>query len=104
MTEHLKENLRLRLAALDATWEELAIAAGETPANVRAWVRRGAVRGSTLERLAKVVGVPPHALLDPQFDPREYPYPDGLRKEKDRRPTEDEKNCNELNDGDGEAM
>jgi transcriptional regulator with XRE-family HTH domain len=75
-TDTLAENLRLRLAYLDASWEELAVLAGESPANVRGWVRRGTPRGDTLTRLARLLGVPEHELLNPDFNPRDYPAPD----------------------------
>jgi hypothetical protein len=81
MSEVLAENLRMRLAFLDATWEELAKNAGEKPGNVRAWVRRCTPRGDTLERLANLLGVPSHALLDPEFNPRDYPADGGNDEE-----------------------
>lgn len=99
---NLQANLRLRLAQLATTWEELAKAAGENPTNVRAVVRRGSPQGRTLQRLAKLVGVPAHDLLSPDFDPRQHATPEAL--ERLRRESDGEKICNEFNDGNGEAM
>ena len=73
----LVENMRMRLAYLDTNWEELARRAGENPVNVRGWVRRGNPRGDTLERLARLLGVPTHELLSPDFNPRDWPATDG---------------------------
>jgi hypothetical protein len=71
-------NLRLRLAHLGATWEDLARAGGERPGNVRDWVARGNPTMDTLKRLARLLGVPDHALLDPDFNTRDYPPPGGV--------------------------
>jgi hypothetical protein len=78
MAGTMAENVRLRLAYLNATVEEAAKASGEKPGNVRAWLSRGNLRGDTLERLAKLLGVPAHELLNPKFDPRAHGRPAGL--------------------------
>jgi hypothetical protein len=75
ISDVLSENLRLRLAHLATTWEELATRGGETPANVRGWVRLAQPNIGTLERLARLLGVPPHTLLDPDFDPKDWEPP-----------------------------
>jgi hypothetical protein len=98
----LLTNLRLRLAQLDTNWEELAKAAGENPTNIRAVVRRGTPQGKSLRRLARIVGVPAHELLAPDFDPRQWPAPEGF--EQQRKDSDGETVCDKFNDGDGEAM
>lgn len=99
---NFQENLRLRLAQLDATWEELAAAAGENAVNIRAVVRRGTPQERTLRKISEMVGVPMHELLAPNFDPRVYPVPDAL--EKHRRENNGETVCDKFNDGDREEM
>lgn len=76
MSDVFMSNLRMRIAYLNRSWEELAKLAGEKPGNVRGWVSRGNPRGDTVERLAKVVGVPTHELYNPAFNPREWPMPE----------------------------
>ena len=76
MTEGVfQTNARLRLAQLGMNWEELATQGGEDPANVRGWIRRANPRRDTLERLARLLGVPGHELINPEFDPRQFPAP-----------------------------
>lgn len=71
----LQTNCRLRLAQLNTTWEEICTKAGETPVNVRGWVSRGSMNSRSQERLSAVLGVPIHALLDPSFNPKDWPIP-----------------------------
>lgn len=78
MAKTLVENVRLRLAYLNVSIEEAATAGGEKPGNVRAWLARGNPRGDTLRRLAQLLGVPTHELLNPRFDPRAHTRPAGL--------------------------
>lgn len=99
---NLQANLRLRLAQLNTTWEELARAAKETPANIRAVVRRGTPQGRTLQRLAQLVGVPSHNLLAPDFDPRLWPVPQALADY--RKECDEEEICDELHDGHGKEV
>lgn len=99
MSEILAANLRMRLAFLDKSWEDLATQAGEKPENVRAWVRRCTPRGDTLERLARMLGVPSHELLNPEFNPRDYEAPSF-----DGGNDDGEEGRNELDDGDIQAM
>lgn len=73
MSEILATNLRLRLALMNTTWKDLAEESDLSPANVRAWVNRCSPRSSTLEKLADLLQVPSHALLDPDFNPKDYP-------------------------------
>lgn len=100
MGDMLSENLRLRLAHLDMSWEELARQGGETPENVRAWVRRGTPTGTTLTRLARLLSVPEHVLLDPSFNPKDYPAPNHDGGDDD----EGQEDRDELDDRDGQTV
>jgi len=94
-------NARLRLAVMNRTWEELARGAGEDPGNVRGWIRRGNPRGDTLRRLARLLGVPEHELLNPEFDPRAYPIPEFADGGNDEQ---EETDRHQLDGDDGEAV
>ena len=103
MTENIFAlNARLRLTVLGLTWEDLAKQAGEDPGNVRGWIRRANPRGDTVSRLARLLGVPEHELLNPHFDPRAYPAP-RFKSDGGNNGTA-EKGRDQLDDRDGETM
>lgn len=94
-------NARLRLAQLGTTWEELATLGGESPTNVRGWIRRANPRRDTLRRLANLLGVPEHELINPEFDPRAFPAPNFARPDGEKG---DETDRDELDDRDRQAL
>ena len=63
-------------------FEQLAIAHGENPRNVRNWVHYGSPTLPTVEKLANMLKVPSWSLLHPRFDPRgqEYEEEDEIRE------------------------
>lgn len=103
--EVLRENLRLRLAQLGTTWQELAPRGGESPGYLRDTIRlgqfkielgsnesnepgflRGAIRAGQLkiellDRIAKLLNVPSHELLDPGFNPKMWDPPEFATKD-----------------------
>lgn len=96
-----QQNARLRLAQLGTTWEDLAKQGGEEPGNVRGWVRRANPRRDTLTRLAKLLGVPEHELINPEFDPRAFPAPSFAQPDGDEG---NETSRDEFNDRDRQAL
>lgn len=69
----LRQNVDLRITQLGETVSSLAERHGFTRQNVSAWLRYGNPTLSTIESLAKICNVPAWALLDPEFNPKEWP-------------------------------
>ena len=77
----LRKNAKMRRAWLGGTWGELAVRGGESPQLVYQWLFYCRPTLRTVSRLGRILGVPVHALLDPEFDPRVWPPPDARSAE-----------------------
>ncbi len=77
LQEILRENVRLRLAYLGKSLSQVASEVGLPRANVQVWTREdGNPTLQTLQRLADALVISkPSALLDPDFNPRDFPVP-----------------------------
>jgi len=71
----IQTNCRLRLVQLGATWEEVAQRSGQKAVSLRGAVSRGTPGSASMERLSLALGVPAHALMDPAFNPKDWPDP-----------------------------
>lgn len=69
----LRQNVDLRITQLGETVASLAERRGFDRKNVTAWLRYGNPRLTTIESLAALCNVPVWALLDPDFNPKEWP-------------------------------
>jgi transcriptional regulator with XRE-family HTH domain len=69
----LRQNVDLRITQLGETVASLADRAGLDRRNVSAWLRYGNPTLSTIESLASLCNVPVWSLLDPDFNPKEWP-------------------------------
>lgn len=93
----LRQNVKLRLAFLDTTIAELCRNSDEKADNVRQWYRNESISSKTLERLAKLLGVPANELYSDEFNPRNYPPPKTRRRktnDKMAKKTKKKKNRN----------
>jgi hypothetical protein len=70
--EVLQQNVKLRLVHLNKTITELADEHKLDRKKVSAWIRYGNPRLTTIELIAKLMSVPVWALLDPEFNPKEW--------------------------------
>lgn len=69
--ETLTRNVRVRLAHMGSNLSEECRRVGESQRNLSAWLRAGGNPTlSSLTRLAKMLGVQEHKLLDPGWDGR----------------------------------
>lgn len=68
----LRQNVDLRITQLGETVASLAERRGFDRKNVSAWLRYGNPTLATIEALAALCNVPVHALLDPDFNPKEW--------------------------------
>lgn len=69
----LKQNVNMRLGYLGKSLAELCNAIDLEPGKAYQWLNHGNPRLSSVVMIAEALSVPPHALLDPGFEPRAYP-------------------------------
>jgi hypothetical protein len=82
MEDVFVRNARMRLAYLGITWNALAQQHGLKGARVRGWLAHGSPSAKSRVKLARILGVPAHALFSPSFNPRDYPI-GGKNEEED---------------------
>jgi transcriptional regulator with XRE-family HTH domain len=74
-SETMRENVRLRLASLNTSLAQIAKRNGLSRARISMWIT-GNPTLATMGHLAGVLGVPTFELINPEFDPRQYPEPE----------------------------
>lgn len=75
----IQTNMRLRLAQYGMSITVLAAMKGTKRSTVSAWINSPNPTLRSVEKLASLIDVPVWALLNPNFDPKDYPEPEWIK-------------------------